>query len=150
MRWKSKFDIKYTLKKLRYVPVFDLPHYFIKFFEARLFKIFNKEGRLSFWGPRFHNMDSLHTKYNLEEICALQWQRCFELSVDAFSKISNDRVYKLSYESFVLNPEKELLKIVDFVKLKLTNQTSEAWLITFRQKISQRDAIALLRMRKTQ
>ena len=91
---------------------------FIKFFEARLFKIFNKEGRLSFWGPRFHNMDSLHTKYNLEEICALQWQRCFELSVDAFSKISNDRVYKLSYESFVLNPEKELLKIVDFCQIK--------------------------------
>ncbi|PCI65532.1 MAG: sulfotransferase [Piscirickettsiaceae bacterium] len=124
LRWKAKLDIPYILKKIRYVPFSDLPYYAIRYFSSRLHRFFSKDGRLSFWGPQLNGLDSALKHYSLEEVCALQWQRCVELSEAALSKIPEDRVVRVKYETFVTQPESELSRVlqalgVDFDSAKV-------------------------------
>ncbi len=112
LRWKAKLDIPYILKKVRYVPITDLPYYAIRYLSSRVYRLFSKEGRLSFWGPKFKGLDQALTQHSLVEVCALQWQRCVDLSEEAFLKIPEDRVIRVSYEAFVSQPVKELTRIL--------------------------------------
>ena len=59
LRWTANLNIKYTLKKARFIPIFDLPFYFFNFFINRLHKFLSSQNRLSFWGPRFKGLDNL-------------------------------------------------------------------------------------------
>jgi Sulfotransferase domain len=117
LRWKAKLDILYILKKVRYVPWVDLPYYGFKYFGNRLAKIFSEDGRLSFWGPQLNDMDNLLKSYSLEQVCAVQWQRCIEASEFAFSQMTEDKIYKLRYEDFIRNPSDEYKNICTFLGL---------------------------------
>jgi len=112
IRWKAKLDVPYILKKVRYVPWSDLPFYGFRYIGSRIYKFFSKEQRLSFWGPQFNGLNEALEKYSLEEVCALQWQRCVDLSEDAFQKIPDDKVVRVKYEDFVSNPVEELTRIL--------------------------------------
>lgn len=112
IRWKAKLDIPYILKKVRYVPWSDLPFYGLRYIGSRIYKLFSKEQRLSFWGPQFNGLNQALEKYSLEEVCALQWQRCVDLSEDAFKKMPDDKVVRVKYEDFVSNPLEELTRIL--------------------------------------
>lgn len=112
LRWKAELDIPYILKKLRYVPLQDLPYYAARYFFNRVYRFFSKDGRLSFWGPQFKGLDEAIKQYSLEEVCALQWQRCVDLSEDALSRMSSEKVIRVSYESFVTQPVAELTRIL--------------------------------------
>ena len=114
-RWTAKLDISYILTKARFIPITDLPIYAARYFFARFFRFFSKEGRLAFWGPAIDDMDTILQKYSLNEVCALQWQRCVDKAEDAFSKMSDDKVIRLRYEDFVCQPENELNRILKFI-----------------------------------
>jgi len=114
-RWTAKLDISYILRKARFIPITDLPIYAARYFFARFFRFFSKEGRLAFWGPAIDDMDTILQKYSLNEVCALQWQRCVDKAEDAFSKMSDDKVIRLRYEDFVCQPENELNRILKFI-----------------------------------
>jgi len=111
-RWKAKLDIPYLLRKARYVPVSDLPYYGFRYFGNRLYRLFSNEERLALWGPKFQGLDEVLAAYSLEEVCALQWKRCVYLSEEAFLTIPPDKLVRVSYESFVSNPAKELRRIL--------------------------------------
>jgi hypothetical protein len=112
-RWKAKLDIPYILKKAIYVPLVDLPYYGVRYFWHRVYKIFSKEKRLALWGPQFDGLDEALRKYSLEEVGALQWKRCVDLSEEAFGAMPKDKVIRVKYEDFVTTPQKELKKILD-------------------------------------
>lgn len=112
-RWTAELDIPYILKKVRYVPILDLPYYGLKYFWNRIYRLFSKEKRLALWGPQFDGLDEALKKYSLEEVGALQWKKCVDLSEDAFKNISEDRLIRIKYEEFVTNPQIELKKILD-------------------------------------
>ena len=114
-RWTAKLDISYILRKARFIPITDLPIYAARYFFARFFRFFSKEGRLAFWGPAIDDMDTILQKYSLNEVCALQWQSCVDKAEDAFSKMSDDKVIRLRYEDFVCQPENELNRILKFI-----------------------------------
>ena len=122
-RWTAKIDITYILKKVPFVPIFDLPYYAIKYLWVRLYKLISREKRLAVWGPSLNGMHQILQKYNLNEVCALQWQRCVQKSEDAFSNISSDRVFRVRYENFVNEPKKELSKIQNFIGKKVDPET---------------------------
>ena len=84
LRWKSKLDVKYTLAKLKYIPVLDIPYYVSRNVWIRLKQVFSKDKRLSFWGPQLNNMKGLMERSSLEELCAKQWSACVENSLRAF------------------------------------------------------------------
>ncbi|MBL4900943.1 MAG: sulfotransferase [Colwellia sp.] len=115
LRWTAKFDLRYILKKVRFVPLTDLPYYGIRYLGARLHRFFSKENRLAFWGPALDNMQGIVSNHSLNEVCAIQWQQCVEKSEEGLSKIESERIHRLSYEGFVNAPAHELGKILEFV-----------------------------------
>jgi LPS sulfotransferase NodH len=118
-RWKAELDIPYLARKTRFVPLTDLPYYGTRYFLNRIHKVISSQARLSFWGPKLDGMDDLLARYSLEEVCALQWQRCVENAAEDFAKISGDRWIEVGYEDFVQDPSKNLQRIVDLLDLEV-------------------------------
>ena len=117
MRWKAKLDLSYIVKKVRYVPLLDIPYYALRYLGSRAYKFFSSEQRLSFWGPSYIGLNKDLKQHSLDEICALQWKHCVDSSSESFSSMPQDKVIKTSYESFVKNPIIELRKILEFCNI---------------------------------
>lgn len=121
-RWTAPLDIHYVLAKARFVPITDFPYYFLRYLWNHLYRIYSKENRLSFWGPKIQNMNELLQRYSLAEICALQWQRCVELSWMAFEKMPVEKFIHVRYEDFVCNSRDELARICDFIGVQASSK----------------------------
>lgn len=118
LRWLAKLDINYILEKVRFVPLIDLPYYGTRYLWSRVYRLYSREKRLAFWGPTLDGMQEILDCHSLNEVCALQWQRCVENAEKAFSRIPQDRIIRIRYEDFVKQPENELAKILDFIDVK--------------------------------
>ncbi len=116
LRWTAELDLPYLFKKVRYVPLFDLPYYAIRYFWSRVFLLFSKEKRLAFWGPKLDDMDVVLANHSLNEVCAIQWQRCVDKADNAFSVMPEGKVMSVRYEDFVASPGSELQRILDFLE----------------------------------
>jgi len=118
-RWTAEMDIPYILQKVKFVPTMDLPYYGLRYLWVRTYRLFSSEKRLAFWGPALDEMQSLLQKYSLNEVCALQWQRCVDKSEQAFATMPADKVVHVCYENFVREPAEELSRIVKFIGLNI-------------------------------
>ncbi|MDA8723872.1 sulfotransferase [Alphaproteobacteria bacterium] len=114
-RWTAELDMAYILEKVKFVPKMDIPYYGLRYLWARIYRLFSKEKRLAYWGPELDEMQSLLQKYSLNEVCALQWQRCVDKAEQAFTKIPEDKVVRVRYEDFVREPSIQLSRIVEFL-----------------------------------
>lgn len=113
-RWKATLDIPYLARKVRFVPIKDLPIYGVDYLKNRLHKIiYSNEGRLSVWGPKIEGIHDILRSYTLEEVCALQWKRCVDKAEEGLSKIVKTKRVEVAYEQFVANPRHELKLILD-------------------------------------
>ena len=117
-RWSAPLDLGYILKKARYVPIKDLPYYALKYIWNRIYKIINNEERLAFWGPKFRGLDEVLKDNSLEEVCAIQWEKCNDRTLDSFTEIDNNKIYNIAYEDFVYQPTKNLANILKFINNK--------------------------------
>lgn len=115
LRWRAPLDIPYIMKKVRYVPKLDLPYYALRYLGARLHRLISKEGRLGFWGPALDDMPRILKEHTLDEVCAIQWQRCVDSSASALDGIPQERKCFLRYEDFVVNPEEGLSSVLEFL-----------------------------------
>ncbi|MGY2575702.1 sulfotransferase family protein [Vibrio sp. C8] len=115
LRWTANLDIPYLMKKVRYVPISDLPYYAIRYAWNRLVKLFSKNRTLSYWGPQLDNMKELTSGFSVFEICALQWKVCVSRSRKELEQYDPRRVYTLKYEDFVANPTEEFVKLSKFI-----------------------------------
>lgn len=118
-RWRARLDIPYLLKKIRFVPKWDIPYYGFRFFLAHIYRLFSSEGRVAFWGPALNNMQALLQKHTLNEVCALQWQQCIAKAEQAFAVMPPEKVVRVRYEDFVRNPLEELSRIIKFIELDI-------------------------------
>ena len=114
-RWTASLDIPYLLEKVRFVPVTDLPYYALRYFWARLFRLVSRKKRLAFWGPALADMQEILQKHTLNEVCALQWQRCVDLAEEALAGMPEEKVLRVQYETFVREPEAEMRRILGFL-----------------------------------
>lgn len=119
-RWVSSFELSYTLKKLRYVPLKDLFYYVSRFGMNRVKKIFSKEASLSFWGPLYQGIDKDVASLTLMEVCANQWKHCAENTLQHRKRISKDQIFDITYESFVARPEEEMKRLLGFFGTSLS------------------------------
>lgn len=124
-RWKAELDLGYIMQKVRYVPVSDLPFYGLNYLGNRVYRLLSKESRLAYWGPRLTDMDSILADHDLAGVCAIQWRECVNHSDNAFSRISSERVHKLSYEQFVANPACEVERLCDFLGISFPEDGRE-------------------------
>ena len=121
IRWKAKLDLSYIVKKVRYVPLLDIPYYALRYLGSRVYKFFSSEQRLSFWGPSYIGLYEDLKQHSLEEICALQWQRCVDLSEQAFYSMPENQVIKIKYEEFVNNPVEVLRQVLNQLGVQHTD-----------------------------
>ncbi|SDO63075.1 Sulfotransferase family protein [Halomonas shengliensis] len=122
LRWQAKLDIPYLLEKVRFVPFTDLPYYGSRYLWSRLYRFFSREKRLAFWGPTLDDMPQLLETHTLNEVCALQWQRCVENAEAAFADMPDDRVIRVRYEHFVREPVAELHRLFEFLGLQVSGE----------------------------
>lgn len=125
-RWTAPFDLGYTLRKLRYVPVIDLPSYASRFLVNRLHRLSSDDRRLATWGPVFAGMRTAATELPLAEVCALQWQACVRRAEESFATMDPQRVFRLEYEEFATEPARMVARICDFLGLSVDTETIES------------------------
>ncbi|EMI56507.1 sulfotransferase family protein [Rhodopirellula sallentina] len=122
LRWKAKLDVPYILRKARYVPPTDLPFYGGQYFGNRVRRLFSKDGRLAFWGPRFDGMQAVFENHGVAVACAIQWQVCVESATRQLAKLASDRVCTTRYEDFTGDPVTELERITEFLGVSVPNE----------------------------
>ncbi|KZZ64854.1 sulfotransferase [Oleiphilus sp. HI0130] len=121
-RWTAKLDLAYILEKVRFVPKIDLPYYGLRYFWARVHRFFSKDKRLAFWGPALDNMQAILAKHTLNEVCAIQWQKCVEKADAALNHLPQDQVCCVQYETFVRDPKTELARVLQFMGVEATSE----------------------------
>ncbi len=115
LRWRSDFDLRYSLAKARYVPAGDVPYYALRYVGNRVRRLFSAEKRLAVWGPVFAGMRDLPRDIPLAELAARQWRRCVERTDEDVATIDPARVHRVRYEDFVARPAAELSRILAFL-----------------------------------
>lgn len=115
IRWKASLEMMYILKKVKYVPLADMPYYGGRYFINRIKKLFSKEKRLAFWGPIYPGMKNDLKKDTLTEVCGKQWKECVTTSYNDLKELADGRFYALKYENFVKEPVAEFNKITKFL-----------------------------------
>ena len=118
-RWTAPLDIPYLARKARFVPASDLPYYASRYLWNRVYRLFSREKRLAFWGPKMAEMDRILEQHPLDEVCALQWQHCVDQSAAAFSHISAERWLEIDYETVVTRPAETLARITGFLEIQV-------------------------------
>lgn len=121
-RWTANLDMSYILEKVRYVPKVDLLYYGLRYCWARLYRFISSDKRLAFWGPALNDMQKILKHHSLNEVCALQWQRCVDNAEKAFSAMPADKVIRIRYEDFVHQPVEELNRIMSFIGKSVTRE----------------------------
>jgi hypothetical protein len=115
-RWNAPLDLRYTAAKARFVPAGDLPYYGARFLANRLGRRGSSSGGVStWWGPRPRDYRELMRDHALDEICAIQWQRCVDASERGLAGLTPDQLLHVSYEDFVTEPVAELSRITGFL-----------------------------------
>ena len=116
-RWLGGFDLRYTAAKARYVPLTDVPYYGLRFVHAHVRRRRSTpSGEVrTWWGPRPADYARLMREHPLEEICAIQWQRCVEASRRDLDGLDGHQVAHVSYERLVADPLTEMTRIAEFV-----------------------------------
>jgi len=114
-RFKAPLDPGYTLKKLRYVPLPDLPLYAAQFAHNRITRLLRRDRRLAFWGPRFRGFREFARSATLAELCARQWRECVDAAARDFALVDPARVLNLRYETLVRRPRESLVELFAFL-----------------------------------
>lgn len=122
-RWNAKFDLTYTLKKVRYVPPTDFPRHLGEFVSKRVRQRVSGDARSeandlkvsTWWGPRPRDFRELQRDHPLEELAFIQWQRCVEQTADALADLSDDRFLEVRYEDYVADPMAGTQRCLDFM-----------------------------------
>jgi len=122
LRWKAPFDLKYILKKARFIPIPDLPYYSLKYIGNRFSKLISNEDKLSYWGPKYNGFEEDAKTKNILEISAIQWKKSVELSYHSFKKMDKSKYIAVDYNTFVSKPNKELERIITFLGLDFPSE----------------------------
>ena len=121
-RWKSSIELHYLVKKLKYVPLVDIPTYAVRFALNRLHQFRSGDGRMAVWGPRFAGMQDLVESAPLDEVCAAQWVECVETFDRDSAALQPDRIWTVKYESFVQSPKEQVQAIVEWLRHDAADQ----------------------------
>jgi hypothetical protein len=122
-RWHASFDLRYTAAKARFVPSSDLPYYGARFVANQVRRRASRSGHATggevttWWGPKPHDWREIMRGHPLDEVCALQWQRCVDASRRGLAGLPDEQLHHVAYEDFVADPVARTGQIVRFLGL---------------------------------
>lgn len=122
IRWKAELDFKYILQKARFIPTTDIPYYASSYLLNRTKKFFNKEKRLSYWGPKYKGFEKDALNLSAIEISAVQWLKSVEASERSFLNMDKSKYISIDYNEFVESPKKQLKNILTFLGQQIDEQ----------------------------
>jgi hypothetical protein len=123
-QWGERREISYFLKKIIHFPIIE-SYVYLKQYIRNWFKIMfsGKTDNTYIWGVRYKGfMSDLAGKEKIE-VCALQWKHCVEKSLQDLDALDDERIIKVKYEEFVMNPQKETDRIFEFIGLNGLNKS---------------------------
>lgn len=118
-RWVAPFDLRYTLRKARFVPPSDIVPYGVNFVLNRLHRLRSADGHIRSWGPRFEGMEAMAREWSLVEVCAEQWRRCVMRTCAALDAIDPERVHIVRYEDIVRDPVESVRGLASFIGVRV-------------------------------
>ena len=121
-RWTAGVEPGYLARKLKYVPIADLPYYMTRYASHRVQRLFREDNSLPSWGPVYDGMREDVKNHTIPEVCALQWKHCVERSHTQLTA-SRNRVLTVNYEKFVKRPVPGMKEILDFMSLTVDETT---------------------------
>lgn len=121
-RWSAPFDVRYTLRKARYVPLDDIATLAVRFVANRVYRIGARDRRLGSWGPTFDGMQEMVRERSLAEVCAEQWSRCVRSAAAALAAYPLDQVCFVRYETLVGNPQREMRRVAGFAGIEMREE----------------------------
>ncbi len=124
-RWHAGLDLRYLMKKARFVPMSDVPYYCLRFLGNQLQRISAKGEPLNSWGPVFDGMAQMQASTSTIGICALQWQACVEMASQSLGDLPDDRVFRVKYENFVDDPVRQLRGVAEFAGKAVSSRLAE-------------------------
>lgn len=108
-RWTSSVELSYTLRKVRYVPVTDLPVYGWRFLRNRFAQRMDAQRRMKAWGPMTPAVAAAAAEGDVVRAAAYQWRDCVDYALDQMPA----DVVRVRYETFVEQPEADLSRVLD-------------------------------------
>jgi Sulfotransferase family len=115
LRWNGPSDLTYLARKARFVPPTDALFQGRRFVVNRLRAFRGGSAQPKSWGPRIAEMDALLATRPLDEVCALQWQRCVDLAGEYLTALPRSQAYSISYEDFVQDPVRGMKGLLGFI-----------------------------------
>lgn len=103
-RWTAPFELRYTLRKLRFAPMSDLPGLLAEFGTRRVRQAFSEEPELDVWGPVFPDLPEILQEEGVHAAAAAQWSACVRSARAGIADLEPARVHALRYEDFVKDP----------------------------------------------
>lgn len=107
-RWTSSVELKYTLRKMRFVPVLDVPVYGWRFLRNRVGQLLDTQRRMRAWGPMTEKVAAVASEGDVAAAAAWQWRECVERSLDELPS----NCPRVRYEDFVRAPAGGFRKLV--------------------------------------
>ncbi|MBM79785.1 MAG: sulfotransferase [Planctomycetaceae bacterium] len=120
--WSNPINLGYIARKARFVPWRDVPYYGSRYLANRLYHTFSGKKRLAFWGPKFEGMNKCLQECTLAQVCATQWVRSVQRSVEAFESLDPNKVFPLRYEDFVGEPLESVRQVTEFLGINANTQ----------------------------
>lgn len=96
---------------------FELPAYAPRFGRFVLRNCF--PGKDLLWGPRFRGIQAYRRTHSLAETCAEQWRQQVAGVQEHMKTITPECVYQLQFEHLMTNPELELKKLLDWMRVDM-------------------------------
>lgn len=118
-KWTSKPAKSAIIRRLssNEIPLFELPFYGAAMFRDVLARFFlPKKGFI--WGPTFKGMQAFRSKNSTIKSCAMQWLKSVSIANRDLEQLPKDRIFKMTYENLITNPESEISALLQFLGLK--------------------------------
>lgn len=118
-RWESPIDPKYLWREKAFLlSPKKIPYFVAKQVSHYISKVFMKGNEVKSWGPRFEGIDEYRDKYELIELCAIQWKNCVEAVLQSAEDLNDATYLEVRYEDLVEEPYKKLRQIGDFLGIE--------------------------------
>lgn len=119
---KNQSRARLLLKLSRFPYLHSFPYFFRAIREQLEYKLGLRQ-TLPVWGPVYAGIrKDQHTKSDIE-VCALQWSRCVEKTLEGLDGLSEGGDYiNVRYEDLVADPEVTLRRVLAFASLDASDQ----------------------------
>ncbi len=116
-QWQAPPEYRYALRKLRYLPLRNLPY--LLWFVGKMVKarVSGHKGT-SVWGPRYPGIEQDVQNRSTLEVAAIQWRESVDAAEQGLAQVPEKQKYEIRYEDLIkgdgaLRGLLEFLQLVD-------------------------------------